>query len=421
MNRLSLSKMTSRQRFALLAVLYFSQGLPFGLFIQALPVILRQRGFSLETIGFSSLLALPWALKFLWAPWLDRAPVGPFDLPRRKGWLVPIQLVTVTVFVLLAFVDTSDHLSWLLAAVFVVNFLNATQDITTDGLAVDILTVDERGAGNGLQVGGYRLGMIAGGAGVLVLIQAAGWTAGLLACAAILLAAVLAVREDLAYDASEHAVSLRDYWSRLAGFFDRSWSWHVLAVAVAFKFGEGFASGMLRPMLVDRAYTMGEIGWMLGGVGFLFGLLGAAAGGLLADRFDRRRALSLAVAVQVAGVTLYIPLALANPSLVQASVLIAIEHVAGGVATVVLFACMMDWTRRDHTGTDYTILASAVVISTGIAQVLSGVSAHHLGYAAHFVLAAVLCAAGGIAALLLFGRALRLDHTLNPTRQGGTP
>jgi RhtX/FptX family siderophore transporter len=413
--------MSGRQRFVLLAVLYFSQGVPFGLFMQALPVILRESGYSLEAIGFSSLLALPWALKFLWAPWVDRAPFGNEALPRRKGWLVPIQLLTVVVFVLLAGVGIDSELALLLGAVFVVNLLNATQDIATDGLAVDILEVDERGAGNGLQVGGYRLGMIAGGAGVLVLIELSGWTIGLLACAIILLAAllpVLAVREDLCVQASSPEPNVAGYWSRLAGFFERTWSWYVLGIALVFKFGEGFAGGMLRPMLVDRDYSMGDIGWMLGGVGFAFGLLGAAAGALIGDRLDRRRALTVSVVVQVLGVALFVPMALVEPGVIQASILIAAEHFASGVATVVLFACMMDWTREEHSGTDYTILASAVVISTGIAHAVSGISAQQFGYLGHFVLGVGLTLVGGLGALWLFGRAYRLNDTINPKLGG---
>ncbi|MFW6053568.1 MAG: MFS transporter, partial [Persicimonas sp.] len=227
MSYISLSRSSRPQRFALLAVLYLSQGVPFGLFLQALPVILRERGVSLEAIGFSSLLALPWALKFLWAPFVDRRPPGPLALPRRKGWLVPIQLVTAALFGFVAFFGLHDNLVWLMGIVFVVNLLNATQDIATDGLAVDLLAVDERGAGNALQVGGYRVGMILGGAGVLVLIESCGWTIGLGVCAAILLAALiplLVVREDLDQPAGPTDLdSMGAYLASFRGFFERPW------------------------------------------------------------------------------------------------------------------------------------------------------------------------------------------------------
>jgi MFS transporter, PAT family, beta-lactamase induction signal transducer AmpG len=409
MKIIDISRASRRQRFGLLGVLYLAQGIPFGLFMQALPVILRERGVSLEAIGFSALLALPWALKFLWAPFVDRRPPGPFSWPRRKGWLVPIQLLTAGVFSALALLGLYDSLAWLLAAVFVVNLLNATQDIATDGLAVDMLAVEERGAGNALQVGGYRVGMIAGGAGVLVLIEAAGWRLGLSVCAGLLLLALLpllAFREDL--DADSPAGQDRpdeSYLASFRGFFERPWAVYVFAIAVIFKFGEAFGAGMLRPLLVDRGYTMGDIGWMLGGVGFAFGLLGAVGGGLIGDRLCRQRALLVAVVVQICGVALFVPLAWGAPSVAKVSTLVAMEHFASGVATVILFACMMDWARPSHSGADYTLLASAVVISTGVAQALSGVSAQHFGYVAHFLIAAALTLLGGLFALRLYARA----------------
>jgi RhtX/FptX family siderophore transporter len=402
LKRPDINSLTRPQRYGLLAALYFSQGVPFGLFMQALPVILREQGVSLEAIGFTALLALPWGLKFLWSPWVDRRPPLARSAPRRKGWLVPIQIVTAGVFVALAAIEVDQNIAWLLGAVFAINLLNATQDIATDGLAVDILDVDERGAGNGLQVGGYRVGMIAGGAGVLVLIEALGWTTGLLACAALLAAALvplLWVREDPTPDRAPHTRSgVATLWS----FFEQPWGLIAVALVALFKFGDSFAVGMLRPMLVDEAYSMGEIGWMVGGVGFTFGLLGAVAGGLLGDRLRRARALLVAVICQVGGVALYIPLAAGDPGVVEASALVAIEHFAGGIATVILFACMMDWTRSEHTGTDYTVLASVVVLSTGFAHALSGISAQHLGYSGHFVLAAMLTLAGGVAALWMY-------------------
>ncbi|MFU8805802.1 MAG: MFS transporter [Bradymonadaceae bacterium] len=422
LRRPSIHELTRRQRFGLLAVLYFSQGLPFGLFIQALPVILREQGVSLEGIGFSALLALPWALKFLWAPWVDGAPMRG-RLPRRKGWIVPIQILTAALFFAVAALGLHDHLAALLAAVFVVNLLNATQDIATDGLAVDILHIDERGAGNSLQVGGYRLGMIAGGAGVLLLIESLGWTAGLLASALILsasLAPLLLVREEARWTAPGARQTPVAAMKLMAGFFERRWAYVVLIIAGLWKFGDSFSTGMLRPLLVDQGYSMGDIGVLLGGVGFTAGLLGAVAGGVLADRLSRLRALIWAAVIQTLGAVVYLPLVLMNPTHLQVHALIAVEHFNGGVATVVLFACMMDWARPRHSGTDYTLLASVVVFSTGLAQVLSGISAGQLGYGGHFILAIILTAAGGALSVLFFAVARRMERSLDPKALGGS-
>jgi len=171
------------QKVGLLGSLYFAQGLPFGFFTQALPVLMRRQGYSLRGIGLSSLLAAPWALKFLWAPLVDAhgSPV----IGRRRSWIVPLQLLATT-----ALAATSAappcRMPLLLAAVLVINLLCATQDIATDGLAVDILSPGEWGLANGLQVAGYRVGMIIGGGALLAALGLLGWRGTCLVMAAAL-------------------------------------------------------------------------------------------------------------------------------------------------------------------------------------------------------------------------------------------
>lgn len=167
-------RQASALRLGLLASLYISQGLPFGFFTQALPVLLRKHGLSLENIGLSSLLAIPWALKFAWAPLVDR-----FSIPRigrRRSWIFPMQFLTVLVLLWMAFREPVHSFRWILVAVLGVNLLSATQDIATDGLAVDMLDVHERGLANGIQVAGYRAGMIVGGGALLIFFDRIGWS-----------------------------------------------------------------------------------------------------------------------------------------------------------------------------------------------------------------------------------------------------
>src|SRR5690606_32050438 len=140
---------------ALLAALYFAQGLPFGFFTQALPVVLRESGFSLVAISASGVLFAPWALKFLWAPYVDR-------YGTRRQWLLTLQLAASAVALGMACLDLSSSLQWLFVGIAVINALSATQDVATDGLAVNLLGPRQRGLGNGIQVGAYRIGMIAG-------------------------------------------------------------------------------------------------------------------------------------------------------------------------------------------------------------------------------------------------------------------
>ena len=159
-------------KFFLLGSLYLAQGLPYGFFTQALPVLLREQKLSLPLIGLAQLLMLPWALKFLWAPLVDSvdAPVR----GRRRAVIIPLQLASIAVLAALALMATPDAMWALCARVLLVNVCAATQDIATDALAIETLAPEERGIGNGLQVGAYRVGMVIGGGAILWVFGRAG-------------------------------------------------------------------------------------------------------------------------------------------------------------------------------------------------------------------------------------------------------
>jgi PAT family beta-lactamase induction signal transducer AmpG len=379
-------------KLGLLGSLYFSQGLPFGFFMQALPVLLRKEGFSLGQIGLTSLLALPWALKFLWAPALAR------HSSARRSWIVSLQLAAIATLAVLA-VASSPSMAMLMAAVMILNLLAATQDIATDGLAVETLSSSERGLGNGIQVAGYRVGMIVGGGALLVLHERVGSPGTFAAMAALLALATLPIA--FAREPRRRPIAPAERAS-LRRFFRRPGIARVLLLVVFYKTGDAFATAMLRPFLADAGLGLAEIGWLLGTVGFVAGLLGALAGGALVNRLGRKSALiafGLLQAFTVAGFA-YMALGKSGPAALR--VLCAAEHFAGGMATAALFTCMMDWCSPQASATDYTIQASAVVIATGAASALAGFSAQALGYVGHFGLAAALALGAVVAVARLF-------------------
>lgn len=378
------------RKLALLAALYLCQGLPYGFFVQALPVLLRRQGVSLEAIGLSSLLALPWALKFLWAPLVDRR-FSP-TLGRRRSWLLPLQGATAVALAALAFWSPGEPLRWLLAGIVVINLLSATQDIATDGLALDLLRPEERGLANGVQVAGYRAGMIVGGGALLILFERLGWARSFFGMAALVLllsVPVLLHREtppeadtpqESEEDRSEIPLRHRPEGKR------------IFALLVIYKLGEALAVGMLRPWMVDQGVGLEQIGWILGTAGFLAGLLGALLGGALVPRLGRRLALELFATLQALALAGYVIAATRSVSTGTLTALCAVEHLTSGMATAALFTAMMDWSSRKEGASDYTAQASAVVIATGVASAVGGVSAARLGYAGHFGLACLLSA-----------------------------
>jgi MFS family permease len=375
---------TNRGKLLVLGSLYLAQGLPFGFFTQALPVLLRAYGLSLPLIGLANLLALPWALKFAWAPLVDRveSPRG-----RRRAVIVPLQLACCALLAVLAFAGSPSAMWMLCITVLMVNALAATQDIATDALAVEILGPAERGIGNGLQVGAYRIGMIIGGGAMLITFARVGWAAAFIGLAAILLVTTIPILRFREPPVTRAPPAAKTTFAAVRESLTRKGMGPWLAVLLTYKLGEWFATGMLRPMLHDRHQSLDDIAWMLGLVGFSSAALGALIAGLWIAKLGRRRALLVFGALQSLAIGSFALAALAPSTPIFYAVTVA-EHLTSSMATAALFTAMMDFSRTEMAGTDYTVQASIVVISTGVAAALSGLSAQALGYAGHFGVAA---------------------------------
>jgi PAT family beta-lactamase induction signal transducer AmpG len=434
---------------ALLSTLYFSQGLPFGFFTQALPVWMRQAGVDLAVIGLSSLLALPWGLKFLWAPVVDR--FGGSALGRRRGWILPLQAASIVAIGVLALIGdralasmaTKEQLVVALAVgMFVTNLIAATQDIATDGFAIDLLPPAERGLGNGVQVAAYRVGMVVGGGALLVVLGRLGWLAAFSTMSVLLVLASIPIFRHVERPPAAAATGTTTGSTTL----DTMTEPVTLAAALQFlrrgggtmlvwccalgfyKFGDGFGSAMVRPFLVDRGVTTEQIGTLVGTAGSVAGMVGALLGGWFA-RHGRLRALLVAGLVHaalMAGYALAVGNSLAGAEggalgidlgaeggIGLVAVLLVAEHVTGGMATVALFTAMMDACDRRTGATDYTVQASVVVFASGIGSSLSGFVARAAGYGGHFVLAGVLCVVGTMVMLPLYRRGIA---PTDPTR-----
>jgi len=259
----------------------------------------------------------------------------------------------------------AGSLSGLMGAVLLLSLVAATQDIGTDGLAVDILAASERGLANGVQVAGYRVGMIVGGGVLLVFYDRLGAALTFLAMAALTALSTLPIGVLREPPPAPRAATRAGAASH---FLRRPAAARILLVVMTYKMGDAFATGMLRPFLADAGLSLADIGWLLGTVGFLSGLLGALCGGALVQRLGRRPALVGFGLLQAATVAGYAVLAHAGLGRGALYAICSAEHFAGGMATAALFTCMMDWCAPGSSATDYTVQASAVVIATGLAS-----------------------------------------------------
>lgn len=378
-------ELSSARKLWILGACYAAQGVPQGFFVQALPVLLRRAEVSTEDIGLSAVLALPWAVKPVWAALLGGRRLRRLALLLQACVAVACGLL---VFVPLDGGDPSAVLPMLAAAVLAVNVVAATHDVSVDGLAVARLADHERGLGSGVQVAAYRAGMIVGGGGLLVVLSRASWAAACATMSLVVLLTMLPLALAPRFDAHAEAGTspLRD----LVGWWTQPGALAWAALLVALKVGDYVAQGMLRPWLVDLGRDVEHIGWSVGGLAFLMGGAGAVLGGVLVPTVGPRRSVvvwGLAQALILAG---YARLAAGGVTDGWVDVWVIAEHAVSGALTACVFAGMMSASRRTAAAADFGTQASVVVVASIAGHALGGWVQDDLGYVGTFALAAAL-------------------------------
>lgn len=411
----------TRHLYLLLFSLYWAQGLPVGFMTHALPVILRTQGVSLTHIGGFGLLMLPWSIKVLWAPWVDRYALG--HTGHYRSWIIPTQLFSIIILIVLSFlpIQALDQPLYLLAffvTLLLMNLAGATQDIATDGLAVRLLSTRQQHWGNTFQVVGSRLGFIVGGGALLWALDWLHWQPTFLLLALLVFlntVPVLLLREpaDLQKDAAPTPVLQR---SRLLNYVHYFLHHRVLkywlGVLLTFKLADGLSGPVLKPLMVDLGLSLSQIGIYVTMLGALAALLGAFMAGISLRHISRGRALLLFSVLKIFSLLAYAWLAYSyeQHTDIQPWVIYLInaaEDAVSAMLLVVMLTLVMQYSRKTHAGTDFTFQVALMATVSGGLYSISGVLADWLGYAYDLyiiVLVSVLC-------LIPLGLWMRINHT----------
>ena len=396
--------MNARRRAAVLgalALLYAAQGVPFGFAAEFLPVVLREGGASRTAIALTGWLQLPWQLKLLWASVADHPSVR----ARARGALLALQALLACVMALYAlFAGPPPSLPAWFALTFAAALVAATQDIFVDAFAVRTLGERDRGYGNSAQVAGYRVGIIAGGGGMLLLSHRLGARGTLLACAALIAlvsAGAFALRgeapEEVAASEARRphgavSAAAQGLAAVLRGLRAPG-AWRVTAVALSYKLGVHAASGLIKPMLVDHRWSREAIGHAVVTFGTGASVLGALLGAQLHRSLGERAALGVGAVLHAATVLPLVAVERFGAPRGLSTAAIALEHLASGAGTTVLFAALMTATRRDRAALHYTVLTSLNVVAIFAGGFVGAGVGDVLGASAAFGLAAALCLA----------------------------
>jgi PAT family beta-lactamase induction signal transducer AmpG len=374
---------------AVLSALYFTQGLPFGFQALALPVYLRESGVALATIGFLSALSLPWMIKPVWGPLVDR-------YGTRRRWIVPLQagLALTCAAAALAPPTSRPGMTALLGLVFLMNVFASTQDVAVDGLAVDLLRPEDLGVGNTAQVVGYKVGMLTGGGVLVGLSPDLGWRGLFLVMAGLVTLALLVtltVREAPRRPAERE--SFRDIYRTLATALWRRETAVLVVFLATYKLGESMNDTMWKPFLVDAGLGARFIGWVNGTLGMAASIAGSVAGGWLATVMPLERALWIPATARLGPLGAQAVVAAVAAGKTAVAAVVVAEHFCGGALTTVVFATMMARTDKRVGATHFTALAAVEVFGKFPGAWISGPVAQAFGYPAVFALGTALSAA----------------------------
>ena len=400
-------------------LLGFASGLPLALSAGTLQAWLTVEGVNLKTLGWLTLLGLPYTYKFLWAPLLDRyrLPVAGNWTGRRRGWLVALLLAMAAVLAAMSFQAPSsdpNSLIWLAALAFGLVILSASFDIVFDAWRAESLTPAQRGLGAAWSVIGYRLAMLTSGG--LALMLADLWLGFqgvylLMAGFAMVFAVIAAIAPEPTQAPAPRSLVLAVV-EPFKEFFGRPGALLFLLMIVLYKFGDAFAGSLSTAFLIRGAgFTPAEVGAVNKGMGLLATLVGGLAGGLLLSRISLWQALLVFGVLQ--GVTNlgFWWLASTTPTLAGMTAVVLLENLAGGMGTAAFVALLMGLCDVRFTATQFALLSALASIGRVVIGPVAGVVASDWGWPEFFLLSTALAIPG---VLLLALMRQRFDRFTSP-------
>jgi PAT family beta-lactamase induction signal transducer AmpG len=394
----SLLKVFESRKMAALLLLGFGSGLPLLLIGNTLKAWMTVEKVDLAAIGWFSLTSLPYSLKFLWSPLLDRF-TPPF-LGRRRGWLLLTQLGLMIAIAFMAFEQPKQALQLLAINAMAIAFLSATHDIAADAYRTDVLTELEMGAGAAVFILGYRIALLVAGALALILSDIMPWSSVYLLMSATMAIGIVGCllgpepKEIIPPASLAEAVILpfREFFQRrglVSGLL-------VLLFITLYKLGDALLSNMATPFLLTIGFTKTAIGAIQVGMGLIATIVGALAGGAILSKIGINRSLWVFGALQALSNIFYF--ILSQPQFAknyQVMVLtINIENFCGGLGTAAFVAFLMSLCNQRFSATQYALLSSLMAVSRDILAAPAGKIAQSTGWPLFFLITIVAAVPG---------------------------
>ena len=390
-------------------VMGFAGGVPLLLTITILQAWMKQEGVDLGTIGLFGLVGLPYTLKFVWAPLLDR--YTPWFLGRRRGWLLISQLLVIVSILSLSGTNPGQSPLLVAGAALLLTFFSATQDIVIDAYRRESLLDEEQGFGAALYVNGYRFGNLLVSGGGLILADIAGFRFVYMLMAGVMLVGVIATLLAPEPESPGAPPSMAEAVIQpFVDFFSRRDAVLLLLFVLLYKLGDNMASHMTIPFYLDIGYSNTEIGAVVKLFGFWAIIAGTLLGGSLILKAGLYRSLWIAGILQGVSTAGFAWLAHIGHDLNWLAAVISLENFSMGLGMAALLALMARLTNRRFTATQFALLSSLAGVPRVVLSAPTGYLAAGIGWQSFFIVCAVI-AIPGLLLLLRFRGWLGQENT----------
>ncbi len=386
-----------------------ASGFPNQITESALQAWLKDLGRSNTTIGLMSYVAIPYLLKPLWAPLVDRFPM-PF-LGRRRGWMLVMQIALAAGIALLALQHPAQSLTPLAVCALAVVFFSATQDIAIDAWRADVSLPSERGLAAAATNLGYRSASWIALAVALVVADHFGWRpAFLLLAGVMLLFGFVTSRAPSTHNTYRPRSLTESVVAPLKELLGTPSALALIGVVLLFKVGDAFSNKLFTPFMMDVGFNKTEIGLMVKAVFTASSLIGVVLGGVLMVRLGLLRSMLVFGVLQALSNLLYCALALAGKSWPIMVAAVGIEHIAAAMGGIALTALIMALCDTRYSAFQYAVLSALALLPRYSLGYPAGWTADHGGWYTYYVTSFALALPGLAMVWLMRAKITALDE-----------
>ena len=398
-----------RASWAWVPTLYFAEGLPYVLVVTVSAIMFKQLGISNADVAlYTSWLYLPWVIKPFWSPFVDL-------IKTKRWWLLLTQVILGAGLAGVALtLNTTNFFRWSLAIMWLLAFSSATHDISIDGFYMLGLDEGEQSLFVGIRNTAYRIAMIAGQGGLLILVgqfeklfgsTVRAWTLGFMIAGALMILLWLYHSYILPHPVADCTTGisgsniLKEFGMTFVSYFRKPYIVPALLFILLFRFPEAQLGKIAPLFLIDPVeagglgLTTGEVGFAQGTLGVIGLLLGGILGGITLSRYGLKKCIWYMVAAISVPDLVYVYLSwFPTQNMALVSTCIFIEQMGYGFGFTAYTLFLMYFARGEHQTSHYAISTGIMALGMMLPGMISGILQEHMGYRTFFIWVIACCA-----------------------------